>query len=78
MATAIFLKTFTYAEILIAAKPFPTKTEVASMTYEKTLFEEQEYKITDIYDILEEMDSTLIHFQLRSIDGVLECLIILC
>jgi hypothetical protein len=65
MATAIFLKTFTYAEILVAAKPFPTKTEVASMTYEKTLFEEQEYKVTDIYDILEEMDSTLIHFQLR-------------
>ena len=65
MATTIFLKTFTYAEILVAAKPFPTKQEVAFMTYEKALFEKQDYKVTDVYDILEEMDSTLIHFQLR-------------
>jgi len=66
IATAIFLKTFTYgAEILTPAKPFPTKKEVAFMTYEKTFFDEKDYKIADIYDILEEMDSTLIHFQLR-------------
>ena len=66
MATAIFLKTFTYgAEILTPAKPFPTKQETAFMTYETAFFEKQDYKIADIYDILEEMDSTLIHFQLR-------------
>ncbi len=66
MAITIFLKTFTYgAEILTPAKPFPTKQETAFMTYETAFFKKQDYKIADIYDILEEMDSTLIHFQLR-------------
>lgn len=64
-AVAIFLKTFTYGEFLVAAKPFPTNQDIAFMIYERTLFEKHDYKLADILDIISEMRDTtgLIHLQ---------------
>jgi predicted AAA+ superfamily ATPase len=64
-ATTIFLETFTYGDVLIAAPPFPTKQDIALATYEKAFFEKNDYKLTDIIDTLEEMRNTLIHLQER-------------
>ncbi|MEM4676732.1 MAG: DUF499 domain-containing protein [Candidatus Korarchaeota archaeon] len=62
IATAVFLKTYTYETFKEPLKVFPDKKEVALMVYDPETFAAENLEPSDIENILEEMTSRLPHF----------------
>lgn len=62
IATAVFLKTYTYEAFKEPLKVFPDAKEVALMVYDPEAFAAEDLTPLDIKDTLKEMESRLHHF----------------
>ena len=66
IATAVFLKTYTYETFKVALKVFPDTKEIALMVYDPETFASEDLTPLDIKDTLTEMVSRLPHFTSES------------
>ncbi|MGQ4894445.1 MAG: DUF499 domain-containing protein [Candidatus Njordarchaeia archaeon] len=55
----IFLKTYTYGSAIKPEKVFPTKFDVAFYTYEKSIFEKNNWDLPNIIDLLDELSGSI-------------------